>query len=1085
MKSLIAVMIFFAAFTAFCQHEVRFERITVEDGLSQSSIKSLVQDKYGYLWVATLDGLNKYDGNKFYIFQHDGENPNTIPRNDIHMLFIDGSENLWASTAGFLSRFVPEKNNFVNYPIILDGKLDVNFVVNDLDQESDSVLVLSSNVGIWNFNPFTGVFLRKTGMQDFNSQVILNYCDKIADDVWVVTKYGIFVRATAATKFTQLLGHSSRLFFYYVESTHEIYVQTRESLLKFDYERNQFTTLFTFSASDDVDEDQMRMLKLANGELWVMRRQVLVFDSSDQYVKTLRYISQDPFTLSSDYLACIFETKDGVVWIGSNGLGLNKYSPQRSVFNYYGSFAGAPITLSNKFVTSVLTNDDNKIFVSTLDGLDIINLKLNKTEHHKILSKNGQKTRINKMLNNPLGGIWIATTKGLTKWDGKEIRFTGIPLLDDPNTLVNDLLYLSKDKLLIATTQSIILLNTETNQIKQVSATGTLTMNLINHVLWTERFTHVVLLNSETYETIHDFKNDATDTSSFPNAMIKCFYQDSEGLIWIGTSGGGLSWYDEKNLRFKNFTEKDGLPNEVVYGIIEDEYNNLWLSTNKGIAVFNKKELRCVRNFNTSHGLQGNEFNTKAYYKSPSGRMYFGGVGGLTAFHPEEALGILSEIPQCIITGLFINGDRAEQTAKQQTLGQIIQDKKMDLTWSERNFGLEISSLGFSYPAYTSYQYMLEEYDNSWTFIENERRIQFTNIPPGTYTLHVKASNSFGEWEKDGLVVAINIQAPIWRTYWFGSLVVGLIMASIYFLYQWRTRILRDRTRHLAKLVEERTRTLQIQQEEIAAQNEELSAQSESLEHRNSELEDIKTTLEQRVEERTTVLQKLNAELIDQNTQLEQFAFITAHNIRGPVARIKGLVNLLHTGDENLIDLLTASVNNLDEVISDLSSVLSIRKGLGNSAERVELKSQLQLTIKMLTDEITKAGGYVEIDHFQKVYVDGLRPYVHSIFYNLIHNALKYSSLERPVHISCSNSVANGRVKIIVQDNGIGIDMKYAKDKIFKLYQRFHPEVAGKGFGLFLTLTQVEAMGGTISVESTLNEGTRFTVDLPISKDKK
>ncbi len=786
--------------------------------------------------------------------------------------------------------------------------------------------------------------------------------------------------------------------------------------------------------------------------------------------------------MSSDYLACIFETRDGVVWIGSNGLGLNKYSPQLSVFNYFGSFPGAPISLSNNFVTSVITKDDNEIYVSTLDGLDIINLKLNNSRHYEIISKNRQKTRINRMLFNHTGGLWIATSKGLRKWNGKEILFTGIPLLDDPKTSVTDLLYLSSNELLVATTHGIILLDAQTNQIKRLTETGTLTMKLLGNVLWTERYTHILQLNTKTYHTIRDFSNNATDSSSLPNALIKSFYQDSEGKVWISTSGGGLSLYDEENSSFKNFTEKDGLPNEVVYGILEDRANNLWLSTNKGIAVFSKKELHCIRNFNTSHGLQGNEFNTNAYYKSPSGKMYFGGVDGLTAFLPEEALNIKSEIPQCIITGLFINGERKEQTEKQQSLGEIVNDRKINLTWSERNFGFEISSLGFSYPAYTSYQYILQDYDESWTFIENERRIQFTNIPPGNYTLRVKASNSFGEWEKEGLIVSINIQAPLWRTYWFLSLVVGLVLTSIYLVYKWRTRTLRSRAAILAQMVEERTRKLQIQQEEIAAQNEELSAQSESMENRNTELENIKTTLEQRVEERTTVLQKLNEELIDQNTQLEQFAFITAHNIRGPVARIKGLVNLLHTGDENLIDLLTTSVNNLDEVISDLSSVLSIRKGLGNLAERVELKSQLQLTINMLADEITKVGGYVNIDQFQKVYVDGLRPYVHSIFYNLIHNALKYSSPDRPVFISCLNALEDDRVKIMVEDNGIGIDMRYAKGKIFKLYQRFHPEVTGKGFGLFLTLTQVEAMGGTISVESKLNEGTRFVIDLPVSK---
>lgn len=1083
MNRLLAAVLFLVAFASYSQSQVRFDRITVEDGLSQSAIKSMVQDQYGYLWIGTLDGLNKYDGSKFYVYQYDKNSPKSIPRNDIHKLFIDAKQNLWVSTAGYLSRFVQETNNFVHYPVVTHAKPNPGFIVNDLYQDSDSILVLATNSGVWQFNVTTGSIARNELFAEFDTEEVRDYSVAKDGSTWLATTHAVYLKNKDDQIFTKVIGFQRRIEFYYSHRTNEIYLQTRDELFKFDFDSGQFISIHTFSRLVEVDESHMRLLKLGNGELWVMRRELLIFDSTDHPCKTLHYIKHDPFSLSSDYLACLYETKDGVVWIGTNGMGLNKYSPQLSVFNYFGNFSGAPISLSNNFVTAMATADDNLLYVATTEGLDIINLRLANTKHYALTSINGRKSRINKLTLAANGDLWIATSKGLQKWNGKELQFSGVPQLDNPATTVNDLLFLSDHELLIATTTEIALLNTLTKKITPWVPQGTLTMNVMNQKLWTERFEHILQYDLRAHLLIQDTRNDPRDSSSFPDATIKCFYQDTEGKIWIGSSGGGISLYDATSNTFQNFNERQGLPNSVVYGMLEDKAGHLWLSTNKGISVFSKRELRSIRNYNATHGLQGNEFNTNAYFKSPSGKMYFGGVNGLTAFYPEQALALESEVPKCIITGLYMNGERKEQTSNQQLLGQIIQDKLINLAWSERNFGFEISSLGFSYPAHTSYKYILQGYQDAWTFLENERRIQFTNIPPGNYVLRVKSSNSFGEWEAEGLAIVVNIKPPVWRRAWFILLVSSFIILLLYAIFQWRTRALRKQKLLLEWLVAERTKTLQIQQEEIASQNEELIAQAETVDHRNAELEKIKSSLEKRVEKRTNALQKLNEELLDQNSQLEQFAFITAHNIRGPVARIKGLLNLLHAGDDKRVVLgfLETSVNNLDEVIADLNAVLNIRKSTGNTSEQIDLKAQLDLTISMLEDEISKAGGTIDTRNFQPVAIVGLRPYIHSIFYNLIHNALKYSSHERSIHISCSTSKHADRVQIIVEDNGMGIDMRYAKGKIFNLYQRFHPEVPGKGFGLFLTKTQVEAMSGTISVESTLNAGTRFTIEFPIN----
>ena len=1082
----ILVTIFlFASLCSFGQNQIRFERITVEDGLSQSSVKSIVQDKYGYLWVATLDGINKYDGNRFYQYHHNDDDTSSIPRNDIHRLFIDRNQNLWVSSAGYLSQYIQEENKFVSFSLTASDMNDPNMIVHDMFQQSDTTFLIATDLGIWEFNINNRKLLRSPKFFNFDNQQVRNLVFNEDGSIWIATNKEVYYKKTEQNAFNKLLELDTRITFYHSKETNEIYIHGLDSLSKFNPITNRFNSIYKFSDSEQIGELRMPIMKLNNGELWVLRRDAFIFDSQDNYNRTLKYVPQDPFALSSDYLACIYQTKDEVVWIGTNGLGLNKYSPQFSVFNYYGSFAGAPISLSSNFVTAVATKDDNTIYVATIEGLDIINQKENKTSHININSINGDKSRINSMLLDEANILWLGTANGLRKWNGHEVKYINDNQeIGSANVYINDLLKVSPNSLLVATNTGIYLFDINTNKSKKLSETSTSVMMAFNDKLWTEKFNGIVQYDTSNYLINEEIKIDPKDNSSFPDGSIKCFYNDQEGAIWIGSAGGGLVHYDTEKKHFRTFTEKDGLPNSVIYGILEDEKDNLWLSTNKGIAVFNKNEMRCTRSFNTTNGLQGNEFNTKAFYQSPSGKMYFGGVNGLTSFNPEEAIGLESDIPRCIVTSLLINGTQEQEIGNGTSLNQILNNGKMELAWNERNFGFEISSLGFSYPAHTSYQYILEGYENSWSLLENERRIQFTNIPPGKYTLRAKASNSFGEWEQEGLAIGITVNPPLYRTPWFIALAIAAILFFIYAIFQWRTRRLRLQTLLLERLVNERTRTLQVQQEEIQAANEELTAQSELMDHRNAELVKVKASLEERVAERTVTLKKLNEELLDQNTKLEQFAFITAHNIKGPVAQVKGLINLLKTDDNEVLRLLTTSVNDLDQVISDLSIVLSIRKGMGNLVEPVELKDQLMLAIKMLKDEIKNVNGQVNINNFQKVQILGLKPYVYSIFYNLIHNALKYRNEDRDVVINCSNVLTeNNSVVITIEDNGIGIDMNYAEDKIFNLYQRFHPEKIGKGFGLFLTKAHVEAMKGSINVESKLNIGTKFIIKFPVHSE--
>ncbi len=274
--------------------------------------------------------------------------------------------------------------------------------------------------------------------------------------------------------------------------------------------------------------------------------------------------------------------------------------------------------------------------------------------------------------------------------------------------------------------------------------------------------------------------------------------------------------------------------------------------------------------------------------------------------------------------------------------------------------------------------------------------------------------------------------------------------------------------------------------DDLLYKNLEINQQNAIIQAQNKELKSYSEDLEKKVTERTALLSDMNRDLTTQNLTLEQFTFITAHNLRSPVAQIKGLINLItyELRDKNTnidtIEHLQESATNLEEVIHDITRILNIKKG-GEKLERINLKEQLSLAKAILQNDITAKNIDISITCDESLHIDGIRAYIQSIFYNLIHNAIKYSSKERRPAITINIESSDTSVVLKFQDNGIGIDMKYASEKIFQLYQRFNTEYQGKGYGLFLTKTQVEAMRGDISVSSILHQGTTFTLSFPLS----
>lgn len=315
-----------------------------------------------------------------------------------------------------------------------------------------------------------------------------------------------------------------------------------------------------------------------------------------------------------------------------------------------------------------------------------------------------------------------------------------------------------------------------------------------------------------------------------------------------------------------------------------------------------------------------------------------------------------------------------------------------------------------------------------------------------------------------------------------------LIVARLYFKYRKANKVLKLVNYEIAAQKEE----IQTQNEELTEQGEELNAQRERLEEvnqlvslKNDQLQDYAVTLEKKIDHRSGQLAVLNKDLLNQNLKLEQFNFITVHNLRAPIAQIMGLLNILpqETLDscssmQGIVDKIKVSITDLDEIVRDLNVILTIRKGTPDKIVKIDLKEELEIVIKSLHDDLNKINASLEIPN-ESYYISGVNAHIRSILYNIIHNAIKFHSLKRQPSIKISMEKMADNLKLIIEDNGIGIDMKYAKTKIFQLYQRFNTEYQGKGLGLYIVKNQVNVMDGTIEVESELDTFTRIIITLP------
>jgi ligand-binding sensor domain-containing protein/signal transduction histidine kinase len=824
---------------------IRFEHLSLEEGLSQSVVNSILQDRTGFLWIGTQDGLNRYDGYNFTIYKPDSTDPSSLSDRWITALAEDDEGYLWVGTRlGGLNRYNPVTGNFKRYPYSDEMSEDSisGSQITALYADKNGIWIGTEN-GLNLLDPATNKVTHYRSSEStttLSSSLISAIFKDSHGTLWVGTSnagVNIFdeknnsFRAYRHDEDDDSSLSNNRVRSIAEDKDGQIWIGTGKGLNRFDAEKKTFTRFL--SSSEDpysISDNMINIIYRDRSDgLWIGTNNGL--DRYDEQLKKFIHHQYQPSinnSLSNNMVGAIYEDRSNVIWVGTAGGGLNKYNRQQDKFAYFRSIPDQENGLSSNFVYPIVEDKNRFIWIGT-DGTGLnrfdpltdqfVNYKNDPNDDTSL----GSNAIISLKVTHD-GTLWIGTHQGLERFDSETQTFSHYQIeTANATTLSIYCIYETRDHTLwLGTSRGLYTFDPVTEVFTLFSFAEDLPASFredrimaitedSNGNLWLGTFdSGLFKLNSERTSAKH-YKNVTDDLSSLSNNSVMVIYQDSNATIWIGTAGGGLNRYNVEEETFTRFTEKNGLPNDVIYGILEDEDENLWISTNFGLSRFNIAAQR-FRNFTASDGLQSNEFNQNAFAKSRNGFLYFGGINGFNVFKPSEIRNDPA-LPPVVLTGIT-SQEGLSLLGEDQTSEYL---REVTITWPQNSFEFEFAAFAFQQPDKNQYSYMLEGFDETWNQVKTKRVGRYTNLPGGTYTLRLRGANSDGIWNQRGQSIIVTVVPPFWETWWFRTLMLLGLGVTIAGGLRWRVKSIEGRNRDLERVVQKRTADLEKRTREIEA----------------------------------------------------------------------------------------------------------------------------------------------------------------------------------------------------------------------------------------------------------------------------
>ncbi len=770
--------------------------------LPNQSIRAISQDPSGLLLVGTFAGLSFYDGYGATLMQYRSDDSSSLSDNSIQSLYATDSV-IWIGTQRGLNRLNPSTRSIRRYFSIPSdtSSLSHNTIFSIASSGRDGMIWIGTQNGLNRFDPKTGRCRRYAASQGRLSNAIVNAVSIWRDRfVLVGTRRGLDILDPVSDTFAHLdfaTGSDTS-----INSINEIVLRgdtcwlgSMRGLIRVNLIDRKHSVIPL--SSDHPYPVISSLLADHESNMWVGTSQTGLYKINQMgSVCQINLLGTGGKAVT--HIPALFQDRRGTVWIGSDVKGVFK-------IDRYEKRLGNPSTSSNNYLTTAQVTaihvTETEIFLGTLDGILVWNTR---SEKNRLLRQGvpGSSPNSNRILSLYLDAdenLWIGTNGGgLNHFDRKAHRFSyyrSNP--NDHSTLTGPTVFCIAPKpgskqLWIGTTRGLNLFDTDSGRVvrRYVFAendTGSISNNRVHAVYYDRRGDMWI----GTYDglnrfdqlsgTFERFLHEPSNPSTLSSNVIWCMTDQivgSDTVLWIGTHGGGLNGLNLTTGDFRTVMTTDGLPDDIIYGVLTDHHGQIWLSTNRGLARYDPTTGR-IRTFDTHDGLLANEFNQGAYHQDKKGRLYFGNLDGLNVIDPDDLVENLVP-PPVVLTSFRIHN-------KEALLDSSIQRKKyVTLGPDDRILSFEFAALSFSSSHKNRYAYRLDGFDRDWTYCDTRRYVSYTNLDPGTYTFRVKASNNDGVWNEAGTFLTIVIQPYYWQTWWFRFIMAGLALGLIYAGISWR-----------------------------------------------------------------------------------------------------------------------------------------------------------------------------------------------------------------------------------------------------------------------------------------------------------
>lgn len=1037
-RILIIILTFFSIIIKAYGQSYYFNHYEVEHGLSHNTVLSSLQDRNGFIWFGTSDGLNRFDGYTFKVFKHARTDPNSIGNNKIHSLHEDKRGIIWIGTNEGMFTYNPLTENFIRFKEA--GRMEII----DINIDQHGVLWFISDFTLNSFN-FESKQLRTYNKESFFHATSI--CITERNELWIGTVNGKiqkYNRSTNTFKAFDVFSKSKVTDLKYITKIIDsnkgflLIGTAKQGLKSFNLSTSNYKDLLSFD-ENHLELYVRNIIQYSKDEFWIASENgIYIYNLKDKKFKNLKKQYNNPWYISDNAIYSLLKDDEGGLWAGTYFGGINYFPKGYTPFKKYFPMNGAN-SLSGNAVREIHPDNYGNLWIGTEDGgLNKLNLESGAFSHYKS-SGIASETSNNNIHGLLVTGdtLWIGSfEQGLDLMNiktGKNIQHFSSPKSFQSN-FIYDIIQTSNDQIILATGKGLYKYNSR-------NSTFSVIKNVPDYLFYTSIFEdskgniwvgtlrdglYTFNLNSDTANL---YKHETENINSLSNNRINSIFEDSYKNIWIATEGG-LCKLDKNGQTFKTYSTENNFPSNLIYSILEDNNLNLWITTSKGLVFLNPvTEEQQV--FTVANGLLSDQFNYNSSYKAPDGRIYFGSVKGMISFNPNEFLRD-TYIPSVFITGFQVYNQELEINRNGSPLTKSITfTDTVILKSNQSSFSIDFAALSFTSPKMTNYVYKMEGLDKDWTYLNTNRKAFFTKLPPGNYTFRVNAYNSSKSRQGKEAKLVIQILPPFWKSSlaYFIYFITGSLL--IFYVMQ---HIKQKNQRKLILMGHQKEKDLY-------------------------------------------------------NAKIDFFTNI-AHEIRTPLTLIKGPMEKIIKKSEEIPAIknnLIIMERNTDRLLELTNQLLDFRKtekdGFMLSFLNVNISEVLTSTFSLFKSAAeqkniefklyipsTPVYGFIDNESFQK------------IISNLLNNAIKYA--ESKILVILKYKENDKYFEIEFKNDGTIIP-NHMKDKIFDAFFRLNElsSSLGSGLGLALVRSLTHLNNGTITLKESEEKLNVFILHLPIHQN--